>query len=166
MHNRSLGLILVVLVFVLALMAPIVGCEGADNEEADNASDDTTQQAEETSADEEASGDAASSVLLRVSGTPGTAYSGGYGTIEETQAIQDALLGAQPVDYEEVKIRGDEELAAVFRKTRPGDAGTLKVEFLVEGEVVAENETSENLGVVNVNWSPQEGQKGRVGPLD
>ena len=158
---------LVVLVFVLALMVVIAACgDSEQEEEANTASNDTTHPAEETSGDEETSGEIASSVLVRVSGTPGTTYSGGYGTIEETRSVNDTVLGAEPIDYEEVKVRDDEELAAVFQKTQPGDEGTLRVEFLVEGEVVAEEETSEQLGVVNVNWSPREGQRERAGPLD
>lgn len=150
---------LTVLIFVFALMAAIASCVGSEKEEDDNASNDTTQSAGETSSD------VGSSVLVRVSGTPGTTYSGGYGTIEETRSVN-GTLGAEPADYEEVEVRDDGELAAVLRKTQPGDEGTLKVEFLVDGEVVAENETSEELGVVNVNWSPQEGQRERAGPLD
>ncbi len=40
------------------------------------------------------------------------------------------------------------------------------MEILVDGEVVAEDETSEEMGVVNVTWSPQSGQIERRGPLD
>ena len=39
------------------------------------------------------------------------------------------------------------------------------MELLVDGEVVAEGETSEQLGRVNINWSLPEGQKERVVPL-
>ena len=94
---------LTVLVFVLALMAPLAGCGGSEQQEEGNtASNDTTHPAEETSGDEETSGEIASSVLVRVSGTPGTTYSGGHGTIEETRSVNDTVLGAEPIDYEEV----------------------------------------------------------------
>jgi hypothetical protein len=103
-------------------------------------------------------------VTLRVSGTPGTAYLGSYGSFQSAQSVNDTL-GAEPVDYE---IGGSvsDILAVVFRKTQPDDKGTLRVEILVDGEVVAEDETSEELGVVNVTWSAQTGQIERRGPLD
>ncbi len=157
---------LTVVVFALAFIASIASCAGSEEEEANNASNGTTQAAQETTEPaQETTGDAASDMIVMVSGTPGTAYSGGYGTIEETQSVN-GILGTEPTGYEEVKVKGEDELAAVFRKTKPGDEGTLKVQFLVDGEVVAEGETSEQLGRVNVNWSLQEGQKERVAPVD
>src|ERR687890_90548 len=121
----------------------------------------TVQPAETTAQPEEA---AIENVTLRVSGTPGTAYSGSYGSFQSAQSVNDTL-GAEPVDYE---IGGSisDILAVVFRKTQPDDEGTLRVEILVDGEVVAEDETSEELGVVNVTWSAQTGQIERRGPLD
>lgn len=157
---------LAVVVFALAFIASITSCAGSEEEEVNNASNGTTQAAQETTEPaQETTGNEASDVIVMVSGTPGTVYSGGYGTMEETQSVS-GILGTEPTYYEEVKVKGEDELAAVFRKTQPGDEGTLKVEFLVDGEVVAEGETSEQLGRVNVNWSLQEGQRQRVVPLD
>ena len=157
---------LTVIVFALAFIASIASCAGSEEEEVINASNETTQAAQEaTEPAQETTGDAASDVIMRVSGTPGTVYAGGYGTMEETQSVS-GILGTEPTDYEEVKVKGEDEIAAVFRKTQPGDEGTLKVELLVEREVVAEGETSEQLGRVNINWSLPEGQKERVVPLD
>jgi hypothetical protein len=102
-------------------------------------------------------------VVVRVSSTPGTAYSGSYGTFQSAQAVDDTLE-IEPADYEiepaDYEIEGSvsDILAAVFRKTQPADEGTLRVEILVDSEVVAEDETSEETGVINVTWSPQTGQ--------
>jgi len=45
------------------------------------------------------------------------------------------------------------DISAAFEKTRPG-AGTLRLEIVADGEVVAERETSEELGMVAASWSP------------
>ena len=102
--------------------------------------------------------------MVRESGTPGTAYSGSYGTFQSAQAVDDTL-GIEPADYE-IEGSVSDILAAVFRKTQPADEGTLRVEILVEGKVLAEDETSEEIGVINVTWSPQTGEIERRGPLD
>ena len=67
----------------------------------------------------------------------------------------EGTLGAEPTDYE-VKI-GDSvsnSVSAAFRKTLP-DEGTLKLEILADGEVVAERETSAESSSVAASWSPQ-----------
>jgi hypothetical protein len=119
------------------------------------------QPAETTVQPEEA---AVENVVVRVSGTPGTTYSGSYGTFQSAQAVDDTV-GVEPADYE-IEGSVSDILAAVFRKTQSANEETLKVEILVDGEVVAEDETSEEIGVINVTWSPQTGQIERRGPLD
>jgi hypothetical protein len=42
---------------------------------------------------------------------------------------------------------------AAFEKTQPGE-GVLRLQILVDGEVVAERETSEESGEVTISWSP------------
>jgi len=159
-RSRTLSLVVSILVVVLAL-GPLGGCAGSEDEGSSSAPSTTVQPAETTAQPEEA---AVENVALRVSGTPGTAYSGSYGTFKSAQSVDDTL-GVEPVDYE-IEGSVSDILAVVFRKTQPADEGTLKVEILVDGEVVAEDETSEELGVVNVTWSPQTGQIERRGPLD
>jgi hypothetical protein len=97
---------------------------------------------------------ASEQVVVRVSGTPGTAYSGTYGTYEGMQAV-DGTLEAQPTDYAQ-KIGSGVfgVVSAMFQKTQPG-AGTLKVQILEnDGTVTVENETSEEFGTVNVTRYP------------
>ena len=97
---------LTVIVFALAFIASIASCAGSEEEEVINASNETTQAAQEaTEPAQETTGDAASDVIMRVSGTPGTVYAGGYGTMEETQSVS-GILGTEPTDYEEVKVTG------------------------------------------------------------
>jgi hypothetical protein len=158
--GRTLSLVVTILIFVLAL-GLLGGCGDSEDEGSSNAPSTTVQPAETTAQPEEA---AVENVVVRVSGTPGTAYSGSYGTFQSAQAVDDTLE-VEPVDYE-IEGRVSDILAVVFRKTQPADEGTLKVEILVDGEVVAEDETSEEIDVINVTWSPQTGQIERRGPLD
>ena len=160
MCGRTLSLVVTILIFVLAL-GLLGGCGDSEDEGSSNAPSTTVQPAETTAQPEEA---AVENVVVRVSGTPGTAYSGSYGTFQSAQAVDDTLE-VEPVDYE-IEGRVSDILAVVFRKTQPADEGTLKVEILVDGEVVAEDETSEEIDVINVTWSPQTGQIERRGPLD
>jgi hypothetical protein len=159
-RGRTLGLVMAVFILVFAL-GPLVGCGDSEDEGSSDAPSTTVQPAETTVQPEEA---AVENVVVRVSGTPGTTYSGSYGTFQSAQSVDDTL-GVEPADYE---IEGSisDILAVVFRKSQPTDEETLKVEILVDGEVVAEDETSEEIGVINVTWSPQTGQIERRGPID
>jgi RND superfamily putative drug exporter len=105
------------------------------------------------------------SVVVRVSGTPGTVYSGAYGTIEEGQSVDAAIVEAEPTDYE-VKAEGGvlDAVAAAFRKIQSDDWGTLRAQILIDGEVVDQEETLTEFGVVNVSWSPQTGPMERTAP--
>ena len=160
MRGRTLSLVATVLILVLAL-GSLVGCGDSEDEGSSNAPSTTVQPAETTGQPEEA---AVENVVVRVSGTPGTAYSGSYGTFQSAQTVDDTL-GIEPAAYE-IEGSVSDILAAVFRKTQPADEGTLRVEILVEGKVLAEDETSEEIGVINVTWSPQTGEIERRGPLD
>ena len=161
MRGKTLGLVVVtILIFVFAL-APLGGCGDSEDEGSSNAPSTTVQPAETTAQPEEA---AVENVVVRVSGTPGTAYSGSYGTFQGAQAVDDTLR-IEPAYYQ-IEGSVSDILAAVFRKTQPADEGALRVEILVDSEVVAEDETSEEIGVINVTWSPQTGQIERRGPLD
>jgi hypothetical protein len=149
-----------VLILVFAL-GPLVACGDSEDEGSSNAPSTTVQPAETTVQPEEA---AVENVVVRVSGTPGTTYSGSYGTFQSAQSVDDTL-GVELVDYE-IEGSVSDILAVVFRKTQPTDEGTLRVEILVDGQVVAEDETSEEIDVINVTWSPQTGQIERRDPLD
>src|SRR5829696_329411 len=93
---------------------------------------------------------------VRVSGTPGIDYSGSYGATQGQRTV-DGILAAAPTEYDVEAKTGRFEfdaISAVFQKRSPG-AGSLLVEIIHEGEVVASQETSAEFGVASVTWSPQ-----------
>jgi hypothetical protein len=132
-RNKALAIVEIRLVFVLVLGALLASCGGTEDEQ------------------QVASSNAV--VVIRVSGTQGTSYTGAYGPFEQAQRV-DGILGAGPTDYE-VEVGSSNGVRAVFRKTEPGDEGTLRVQILADGAVVDEDETSADLGVVTSSWSPQ-----------
>lgn len=91
-------------------------------------------------------------VMVRVSGTEGTAYSGTYGTDQEVREAE-GVVEAEPRDYDLGNVDFgdfDEEVNAVFRKTETG-RGNLRMEILVDGEPIAVEETNEELGEVELD---------------
>lgn len=141
--RRTLAVLGVPLAFALAL-GTLVGCGGAQEESGQVAEPVTEELPEETMTQR--------SVVVRVSGTPGTLYSGTYATAGDTQTV-DATLEVEPTEYP-VEIGDDETgLTAAFRKMRPGRE-TLKAEILVDGEVVTQSDTSAELGSVTLGWTP------------
>jgi hypothetical protein len=156
-RGRTLSLMMAIIILAFAL----VGCGDSEDEGSSDGPSTTVQPTETTVQPEEA---AVENVVVRVSGTPGTTYSGSYGTFQSAQTVDDTV-GVEPAYYE-IEGSVSDILAVVFRKTQPADEEILKVEILVGGEVVAEDETFEETGVINVTWSPQTGQIERRGPLD
>ena len=146
--RQGLGKLGVLCVFAL-VFGTLVGCGGSDNQGEQEANEPTREPAEEETTVEETAG---SGVVVRVSGTPGTVYSGTYGTATEVQAVDDATVGTEPTDYEGGTV-GSDRLNASFSKTEPGGE-TLEVEILVDGEAVARGETSAELGVATASWTP------------
>jgi hypothetical protein len=149
--RSTLAVLGVPLAFALAL-GTLLGCGGAQEESGQQVAEPVTEELpEETMAQR--------SVLVRVSGTPGTAYSGTYATAGETQTVDEATLEEEPREYP-VEIGDDETgLTAAFRKMRPGRE-TLKAEILVDGEVVTQSETSAELGSITIAWTPPEAMPG------
>jgi len=93
-------------------------------------------------------------LVVRVSGPQGTVYSGAYGTTQGGMLPVDGVLGSVPAEYGvEARNGAFDAVSAMFRKNQP-IPGTLRVEVLSAGEVVAKGETSEELGSVEVNWNP------------
>jgi hypothetical protein len=104
-----------------------------------------------------ASPEEADEIVVRVSGTEGTAYAGTYGNLEQEgvpPTIEDTL-GDEPTEYE-VEIEGGvlDGVSAFFEKTEPG-SDKLEVEILADGEVIAESTTYAEFGSVIVDWFPQ-----------
>ena len=103
-------------------------------------------------AEDTPSGGAASSVVLRVSGTPGVQFSGNYTTPQGTQDIG-GTLGADPTDSK----LGGEDVAGMSALTanvqKQGTYGALKVEILKDGQVVQSAETSATNNAVSVTYA-------------
>jgi hypothetical protein len=149
--RKTFAVLGVLCVFVLALGA-LVGCGGSEEE-----GEQGEKEPEQESAEEKVSGKAgASDVVVRVSGTQGTSYSGTYGTARKVQTVSATTLGSEPTDYELGVIEEEAGVVnATFTKGEPGRE-TLRVEVLVDGEVVTTSETTAELGSVIVNWAPPE----------
>jgi hypothetical protein len=96
----------------------------------------------------------ATSLVVRVSGPPGTAFSGTYGTTQGGMIPVEGVLGATPAEYG-INTGGVlfGEVSAIFRKSQPVP-GLLTAEVLSAGEVVAQGSTSEESDWVEVYWSP------------
>ena len=151
----------VLCVFALVL-GTLAGCGGSEDEGEQGANEPVQEPVEETTVEATAE----DGVVVRVSGTPGTTYSGTYGTATEVQAIDDATVGTEPADYEVGAVGGaDDRLNASFSKTAPGGE-TLEVEILVSGEAVARGETSAELGVATASWTPEEAPQDEMLPKE
>jgi len=132
------------LVLVLVLGALLVGCGGSGgNGEAPENLPSSPEEAGE--------------VVIRISGTEGTAFSGTYGTIEGTLQTVDDTIGAEPTEYDvEVEEGVADGVTAGFQKTQPGSE-ELKVELLADDQIVVESRTFAEFGAVNADWFPQIG---------
>ena len=146
--HKRLGKLGVLCVFAL-VFGTLVGCGGSDNQGKQEANEPKQEPVEETTVEETAE----TGVVVRVSGTPGTTYSGTYGTATDVQTVDDATVGTEPTDYEVGAVGSTRDrLNASFSKTAPGGE-TLEVEILVDGEAVARGETSAELGVATASWT-------------
>lgn len=132
---------------MLVLGALLSGCGGSDEGEVNDNVPPTPEEA--------------GSVIIRVSGAEGTAYSGNYETIEgELEIVEETTLGSEPVDYEvEIQEGANDGVTALFEKTQPGRE-ELRVRILADDELVAESRTFAEFGDVIVDWFPQVGPPG------
>jgi hypothetical protein len=134
---------------VLLVFGAFVGCGGGS----DNKGEQVENEPARDPSKKEAAG--VENVVVRVSGTPGTAFSGSYGTAREVRNVSATTLGAEPTDYE-VDVEDEAGvLNATFKKTQPGRE-ILQVEIVMDGEVLTRSETMAELGSVTVNWVPPE----------
>jgi hypothetical protein len=93
-------------------------------------------------------------ITIRVSGTPGMSFSGNYGTLDSSRSVD----GTTPDSFEvEVKTGFLEfdSVSAVMQKQEQGSE-ELTVQMLVDGEVVKEQSTTAQFGVVSLNYLPGE----------
>lgn len=90
-------------------------------------------------------------ITVRITGTQGLTFAGRVGTAQDLRRVQ----GSVPEEYE-IPFEGA-AVAASVRKQEPQE-GTLGVEVVRDGEVVASRESSTLTGVVNVIWTSQQEQ--------
>lgn len=88
-------------------------------------------------------------ITVRITGTEGLAFSGRLGSAQDLRRIE----GSVPKEYE-IPF-GGAAVTATIRKQQPGP-GTLGVEVVRDGEVVADKETSSTTGVLNTFWTPRQ----------
>lgn len=87
-------------------------------------------------------------ITVRVTGTEGLAFTGRVGSAQELRRVE----GDVPEEYE-LPFAGA-AVTATLRKQEPSQ-GTLGVEVIRDGEVVANRNTSSPTGILNVVWTPQ-----------
>jgi hypothetical protein len=152
--RESLAVFELLCVIVL-ILGTLAGCGGSQEKDQGKQEGTTPEQniVEETTTE---TTPVESGAVVRVSGTPGTAYSGTFGTVRNVQVVDDATVGTEPEDYVVGNLGPeDDQLNASFSKTQPGGE-TLQVEILVDGKSVAQGETSAELGVATANYVPEE----------
>ena len=94
--------------------------------------------------------------VARVSGTEGVVYSGVYGIIGgggESHTINGGTIGESSKDYELTVPPGERSFGTFWKDQ--GSGGTLKAQMVVNDKDVAEDETSEDWGAVEVEWPPR-----------
>src|SRR5215203_113058 len=97
-------------------------------------------------------GGATTSLVLRISGTPGVQFSGNYTTPQGSQDISGTLT-TTPTEYKlgGRDVAGMSVLTANVQKQ--GTYGALKVEILKEGQVIQSAETNATNNAVSVTSS-------------
>lgn len=163
--RRRLPLVrtLAVLLISLALGAAVAGCGGSAGEEGSSGAPTESEQqpasAEEptTPAPEETQGggeeESSRTATVRLSGTEGMIYAGTYGNLDGSEYAEGILEG-EPVEFT-VRMResGFDVVNASFAKPNGNVDGTLVIQILSGGEVVAEQEAEAQYGTLNLTWS-------------
>ena len=104
------------------------------------------------------------SVIVRVSGTKGIGYEGTIGTSKTGQKSIDGTLGTTSDDYEltldtssgSTDIVTAEVGKRALDNSRPG---TLSVDLVAGGQVVREQDSSSETGVVTLTYDAQEARE-------
>lgn len=99
-------------------------------------------------------GGAAGSLVLRVSGTAGTPFSGSYTTTTSGTQNVSGTVGATPTDYD-LSGGGVAGVNVVsVNLQRGGTVGALKAEILENGQVAQAQETNAANSAVSLTYSP------------
>jgi hypothetical protein len=102
-----------------------------------------------SSSKEEAS---TTTVTVQVDGPAGESFSGSYGNIGSQRSVD----GSAPAEYDvevETGFLSFDSVTAVMQKRSPGP-WEMAVRFVVDGEVVKEQSTTAEFGVVTLNYTP------------
>ena len=103
-------------------------------------------------------------VIVRVSGTKGIGYDGTIGTSKTGQKAIDGTLGTTSDDYDLTldTSPGSTDIVRAEVGKRALDnsqPGTLSVELVAGGQVVREQESSSETGVVTLTYDAQEARE-------
>ncbi len=153
------GLLAVGAVIILAvLVGAVIGGRGGSKAPVGGGVTETTPEKGEQAT--------TSTVTVRVSGDAGIQYQGTIGTFETGQRSIEGTVGQTPDDYDLPLDISEEDADSVTASVgkRPGvggefQRGVLRVQLLVGGQVIKEQETSAEAGTVTVTYSP--GLEGR-----
>lgn len=99
---------------------------------------------DETTEQEKKEEDTSQTVTIRVTGTPGVAFSGGYATAGGSYS---SIAGVTPQDFE-IEVRNEADGVAANVQKRDEGNEELTLQMLVGGEVVAQQSTTEPFGGV------------------
>jgi hypothetical protein len=103
-------------------------------------------------------------VSVRVSGTKGIGYDGTIGTSKTGQKSIDGTLGTTSEDYElalDTSPASTDTVTAEVGKRAVDNSqpGTLRVELVAGGQVVREQDSSSETGVVTLTYNAQEARE-------
>jgi hypothetical protein len=103
-------------------------------------------------------------MIVRVSGTKGIGYDGTIGTSKTGQKIIDGTLGTNSDDYEltlDTSPGSTDIVRAEVGKRAPDNSlpGTLSVDLVAGGQVVREQDSSSETGVVTLTYDAQEARE-------
>ncbi len=153
--------IYLLIVFALVFGVMLTGC-GSGGDEARNPPAGPTEQVppDETApaapeGTQAAVEEPTRTATVRLSGTEGTIYAGSYGNLDGSEYAE-GLLEGEPVEFTvDLRKSGFDVVNASFSKPGVEDDGTLKIEILSGGEVVAGQEAETQYGTLNLTWSSE-----------
>ena len=95
-------------------------------------------------------------VTVRITGDPGLQFSGSYGT---ARSGQQRVEGTTPTEFDVEQESGafsDDDTLSVTAQKIIGGSSELRIQLVRDSEVVKEQATTAQLGVVTLTYSPTE----------